>query len=276
MQADAALLAQAAAWAGRYALALSLALLALLLATAWAGWRLLRPGPGLHPGPGARPRGRRRRSALGLATVLLGAGFFAVLARALGDGPKLGRADQVFADALHAHVPPAALKVFALLTHLGDTAVLTGLGIGVAVVLLARGWPWLALGWGVAVGGNSVLNHSLKQVFVRARPLDGSGLALAPGFSFPSGHSSGAVVAYGMLAYLALRLLPAKWHLPALLAAVAIAFSVGASRVFLRVHFASDVVAGFLSGTAWLTLCILGMELLRRTAKVQGGAQETP
>ena len=274
MQADAALLAQGAFWAGQHALALFCLLLALLLATTWAGWRLLRPGalPGTQKSPTpASPQGLRGlRAALGLATVLLGAGFFTVLAGQLDGGLELRRADQVFADALRVHVPPAAQPVFALLTHLADTAVLTGLCIGMAMALAARGRAGLAVGWVVAVGGNSLLNHSLKQFFARARPLHTDGLALAQGFSFPSGHSSGAVVAYGTLAYLALRLLPAKWHLPALLAAVAIAFSVGASRLFLRVHFASDVLAGFMSGAAWLALCILGMELLRRSARGPG------
>lgn len=250
MKADAALLTQGAFWAGQHALPLFFVLLALLLATTWVGWRMLRPS-----------------TVLGIGTPLLGAGFFTVLAGQLDVGLELGLADQVFTDALHTHVPPAALQVFAVLTHLADTALLTGLCIGVGVALVALRRPWLAFGWVVAVAGNSLLNHSLKQVFARARPLHSDGLVLAQGFSFPSGHSSGAVVAYGMLAYLALRLLPAKWHLPALLTAVAIAFSVGASRLFLRVHFASDVVAGFMSGAAWLALCIMGMELLRRTAK---------
>ena len=271
MQADAALLAQGAFWAGQHALALFFVLLALLLATTWAGWWRLRPGTMLHtqtsPKPDSPQPGLSLRTALGIATLLLGAGFFTVLAGQLDGNPDLRRADQVFADALLAHGPPATLPVFALVTHLADTAVLTGLGIGVAMALVALGRPGLAVGWVVAVVGNSLLNHSLKQVFARARPLHSDGLALVQGFSFPSGHSSGAVVAYGMLAYLALRLLPPKWHLPALLMAVTIAFSVGASRLFLRAHFASDVLAGFMSGAAWLTLCIMGMELLRRTAR---------
>jgi undecaprenyl-diphosphatase len=115
----------------------------------------------------------------------------------------------------------------------------------------------------IALAGNGLLNQTLKQIFGRVRPLDPEGSVLAQGFSFPSGHSAGAVVAYGMLAYLALRLLPARWHLSALLTAVALIFTVGASRLFLRVHFASDVIAGFASGTAWLALCITSIELIR-------------
>jgi len=108
-----------------------------------------------------------------------------------------------------------------------------------------------------------VLNQTLKQIFSRARPLDPDVLARAQGYSFPSGHSSGAMVAYGMLAYVALQLLPTRWHLPTLLMAAALTYTVGASRVILRVHFASDVLAGFASGLAWLALCITSVELIR-------------
>jgi undecaprenyl-diphosphatase len=200
-------------------------------------------------------------AAIGAAAIAAGAGAFAALAVLLDTGPALASADQALADALHASLAPPVLKVFAVLTHLGDVATLTALCLGVAVALVACGRRGLALGWVVAVAGNGVLNEGLKRAFTRARPLHADGLVTAQGYSFPSGHSSGAVVAYGMLAYLALRLLPARWQWPALLAAVALAFTVGASRIFLRVHFASDVAAGFASGAAWLALCITAIEL---------------
>ena len=115
----------------------------------------------------------------------------------------------------------------------------------------------------VALGGNALLNPLLKRVFERVRPMHEHGLVTELGWSFPSGHTSSATVAYGMLAYVALRTLPAVWHVPALLAAAALAFTVGCSRVFLQVHFASDVLAGFASGAAWLTVCIVSVELAR-------------
>jgi membrane-associated phospholipid phosphatase len=71
------------------------------------------------------------------------------------------------------------------------------------------------------------------------------------------------VVAYGMLAYLAQRLAPPRWRRASLLAAAAVAFTTGSSRVFLQVHYASDVLAGFASGLAWLALCVLACEALR-------------
>ena len=89
----------------------------------------------------------------------------------------------------------------------------------------------------------------------------------AGGYSFPSGHTSGSLVVYGMLAYLCLRLLPPRWHLASVLLASALAFSIGWSRVILQVHWASDVVAGFAFGVAWLTVSIAAIEVTRRMSR---------
>jgi undecaprenyl-diphosphatase len=131
------------------------------------------------------------------------------------------------------------------------------------LVLMARRQRGLALVWVLAIAGNGLLNLSLKRLIGRVRPLDPEGGVLVQGLSFPSGHSSGAVVAYGMLAYLALRWLPKAWRWPVLVAALVLVVTVGISRVVLRVHFASDVAAGFASGSAWLALCITSDELVR-------------
>src|SRR3546814_2012769 len=95
------------------------------------------------------------------------------------------------------------------------------------------------------------------------RPLGENGRARVEGWSFPSGHSAGAVVVYGMLSYVLIRITPRAWHLPLALLMTMIAFSTGASRLFLQYHYASDVLAGFASGTAWLLICISAMEYVR-------------
>jgi undecaprenyl-diphosphatase len=58
-------------------------------------------------------------------------------------------------------------------------------------------------------------------------------------------------------------LLPIRWHLPALMLAMTLAFAVGSSRLFLQVHFPSDVIAGFASGAAWFALSVTAIELVR-------------
>lgn len=199
----------------------------------------------------------------GFAVIVASASLFAEIAETIHADAGIGPADQALTDALRASVPHAALLVFAAVTRLANTETLTVLCIAVAAALLMKRRRLLALGWVLAIAGNAVLNTTLKRIFARVRPVHDDGLVLADGFSFPSGHSSGSVVAYGMLAYLALRCLPARWHLPAMLSAVALAYTVGSSRMFLRVHFASDVVAGFASGTCWLIVCVASIEVTR-------------
>ena len=201
--------------------------------------------------------------ALGFVLILAAASLVAYIASKLGDGRLLGLADQALADAIGEHVPWAALVAFSWLTHLGDAELLAPVCVVLAVALWRKAHRGLALGWVMALGGIVLLNPALKRIFARARPLHDHGLALETSFSFPSGHSSGAIVSYGMLMYLALRLLPARWHVPAAMAAAAAIVTIACSRVFLQVHFASDVVAGLLTGLAWLLVCVSSLEYAR-------------
>ena len=207
--------------------------------------------------------------AMGFGLIIGASSLFAEIAENLANldgGRKLGELDLLFSDTIRSTVPLSALKVFALLTHFGDTLTLTSLCVLGALVLLGQRQRGLCVGWVLAISGNALLNWVIKGIFERTRPIHDNALAFADGWSFPSGHASGSVVAYGMLAYLLVRLLPARFaraRLPVLALAAALAFTVGSSRVFLQVHFASDVLAGFASGTAWLAVCIVALELAR-------------
>lgn len=207
--------------------------------------------------------------ALGFALIIGAASLFAEIAENLANldgGRKLGQLDLLFSDTIRSTVSLDALRVFALLTHFGDTLTLTILCVLGALFLLHQRQRGLCLGWVMAFVGNAVLNRTLKSIFERTRPLHEHGLAFADGWSFPSGHASGSVVAYGMLAYVLVRLLPARFawaHLPVVALAAALAFTTGSSRVFLQVHFATDVLAGFASGSAWLAVCIGALEVRR-------------
>ncbi|TCK38083.1 undecaprenyl-diphosphatase [Paraburkholderia sp. BL8N3] len=253
-----------ARFAGEYALAGFFMLLFALLLIVPAAWRFAQR----HGVP-------REESGLSPDTLLLvhlvlsfaliaGAGaLFAAIADELGAEEELGAIDQAFSDALARSVPPGVIRAFAWLTHLGDPWLLAVWCVGGALVLWGRGRRLLAFGLVLAIAGNGILNTTLKAIFERVRPVHDQAIATAAGWSFPSGHTSGSLVTYGMIAYVLVRTLPARWHLPAVLAATAVAFTTACSRVFLRVHFASDVLAGFASGTVWLVACILSIELTR-------------
>jgi len=251
-------------WVGEHALALFVgALLVLQLGTVLL-WALLRR-VAAHPRVSHLPPAvfLALRLGLGFALVVAGAALFAEAMEALDAQEELGHFDSALAETLRARLTPGVLRAFAWVTHLGDVLTLVVLGAAVALALLWRGRRWLALGWVLALCGNGLLTRVLKAVFERARPWHDHGVAVASGFSFPSGHSSGAVVAYGMLGYLLWRHLAPRWRLPVLLAASATAFCVGSSRIFLQVHFASDVLAGFASGGAWLVVSVGSIEALR-------------
>lgn len=102
----------------------------------------------------------------------------------------------------------------------------------------------------------SLLNFLFKTVFRRARP-DVLRLVQASGYSFPSGHSMISAAFYGLLIYLCVVFIKPPWSriVSAVLALLILA--IGVSRIYLGVHYASDVVGGFLAGISWLAMFIL-------------------
>jgi membrane-associated phospholipid phosphatase len=213
----------------------------------------------LHP---LRPGGYLGlHAAIGFPVVLLAVLMFAGLADEIAAGEDLDLFDQALTAALQQALAADALQFFWIITHLGDVITLTVLGAAICLLLLLRGHWLLAAGWSLALAGNGILNKALKGLFQRVRPLHEHGLVLEQGWSFPSGHSSGALVAYGMLAYVLVRLTPRVWHLPVTVAAILLILLVGCSRIFLQVHYFSDVIAGYASGAAWLAVCIAGTEI---------------
>jgi undecaprenyl-diphosphatase len=253
-----------ARFAGEHALAgFGAALLALAVAVPLA-WRLvLRYGVPREESRIA-PKALLVLQLVASFAVIAGAGaLFAAIADELGAEEELGRLDQTFADAIARSVAPGVIRAFAWITHLGDPWVLTAWCVGGAAALFLARRRLLALGVVLAIAGNGLLNQTLKHIFERVRPVHDQSIATAGGWSFPSGHTSGSLVTYGIIAYVLVRTTPARWHVPIAMTATLVAFTTACSRVFLRVHFASDVLAGFASGTAWLVACILSIEVTR-------------
>lgn len=152
---------------------------------------------------------------------------------------------------------PVSWQPFFLgVTSLGDPIVTIGIGIVVAFFGYIHSNTRLILS-GAMVLFTLMTGGILKLLFARARPLSEYAANLrVDTFSFPSGHSSGSMIAYGLLAYLALKLLPGPWGLIAAIVCGAIIFLVGISRIYLGAHFPSDVLAGWLLGAAFLCLIV--------------------
>ncbi|GBF75234.1 hypothetical protein PA598K_03624 [Paenibacillus sp. 598K] len=150
------------------------------------------------------------------------------------------------------------------ITRLGDGIVQTLLCVIVCAVLWLRGSRRNSTMLALCLSGGWVLNYTLKAWFGRERP-GHEFLVDAAGFSFPSGHAMVSICFYGMLGYLLYRRLrgrwPVSWLFPA--AALSLAIAIGVSRVYLGVHYASDVIAGLAAGGIWLISCIISLKLLR-------------
>ena len=208
---------------------------------------------------------------LGFAAIATAGLLFATLPHYLRPDHPLALADQALTDAVRRSTSVSTLKWFATITVLANTPVQWAVALVGALVLLRRRDRFLALFWIAAIAGNGILNRLLKATFERARPTFEHDLFAVQGWSFPSGHASGAVAIYGALAYVLIRSTPMRWHLPIVLAASSVAFTTGCSRIFLQVHYASDVVAGFASGLAWLSVCVISAELIAQQRRRLGG-----
>ena len=193
---------------GANALPLFLTLLSMVVIFVTVGWRLF------HGKSISRARMKSPNAVylicnvLGLILVIGGVFIFIEIAQGIFVNSWLFVIDATLANSIKTHTAATALHLFAAVTHFGDRSVLFAIGVLVTVLLWhARRKP-LAIGWAVTLAGNAVLNPMLKQFFERLRPLNEHGVANALGWSFPSGHASGAMVTYGMLAYVAVRTLP--------------------------------------------------------------------
>ncbi len=188
--------------------------------------------------------------------------LFALVAYGLRLDAGLVPLDVVVTDTLEANSRehPEIRKAFGMLTHLGGPEVLLPGALLVTLALVARRQNLLAFAWMVVLVGAAVLNEALKLAFQRQRPT----LALQT-WSFPSGHSMNSFVFYGLLAYLLfLRLRGVRQRVIVVSGLGLLVLAIGFSRIYLGVHWLTDVLGGFIVAAAWLALWIGTIETARR------------
>jgi undecaprenyl-diphosphatase len=200
-----------------------------------------------------------------LSAALLG--LFAWVAHgAIGQG-RVEQFDAELGESLarHREAHEWVRHFFFGVTQLGSVEVLAGLAVAVALLLIVRRHRLLALVWLVALAGCGLLDAGLKLVFGRERPPFRDAGILETTASFPSGHAMGSFVSYALVAYLLMLGLPLgkKWRYVAAVLALLVLL-IGCSRVYLGAHYFSDVVGGYLVGSAWVATCITAVETVRR------------
>lgn len=123
---------------------------------------------------------------------------------------------------------------------------------------------------------SALANLALKEAFDRARPTIDH-LVVVKTLSYPSGHAMSAMAYYGFLIYLIFHIKMNKWlRIFLTLLFSALIFFIGLSRVYLGVHFPSDVVGGFVAGLIWVALCVVLFNIidLLRQRKVRNSMEE--
>ena len=137
------------------------------------------------------------------------------------------------------------------------------LGIAIVLFLAWRRHTVLAFGVVVATGGVAVIIAISKLIVARSRPPITLQLVSAHGAAFPSGHSAESIACYGVIAWIIVQLASSRMiRVTACATAGVIALAVGFSRLYLGVHWASDVVSGWFVGVAWLGVTIAGCTII--------------
>ncbi len=217
--------------------------------------------------PGAAGRRFGARTALiAVAFILVTVPFLLLLLLVEDNSAGLRRLDGGARDSMHEFAldHPVFVDMMRALSWLGSSPVWWTVFTIVVVWLLWSRLPRLSTFVAVTALLSSLLNGAVKELVHRARPLLTEPVAHASGQSFPSGHAQAALVGYGILVLVFLPVLPARWRRVAIGVAAFLVLAIGFSRIALGVHYASDVLAGYVLGAAWLAAMTAAFSAWRR------------
>jgi undecaprenyl-diphosphatase len=188
------------------------------------------------------------RAAIALAVALLS---FVLLSAALSRGKTIAF-DEACRTGLHSIANPALTLLMLAVTALGSQAVLLVVAGGAVIWMFLSGShrdAWLIV---IGMAGAELLMPILKVEFHRQRPEPFFDVIAPNSYSFPSGHALLSFCCYGLLAMVAGSHLRGRRRQLVRIGAVVLILAIGISRVYLGVHHATDVIAGYLVGTIWL------------------------
>ena len=205
-----------------------------------------------------------RLTLFAIAFLLVFIPFGFLLKEVLGKG-SLVRFDTAAARHLHdwARHSPAAVWVLKAVTVLGIPPFLFVITTPAVIYCWRRKHTRLALFLIVTSLGGGLLDTAVKVAVNRPRPSLVAPIATAHGKSFPSGHAMSSVVVYGALLLVFFPMLNRAWRRRCVLGAIVIVLAIGFSRLALGVHYISDVVGGYVLGSAWLAASTAAFSIWR-------------
>ena len=195
---------------------------------------------------------------LGVSALLAGVWAFAVVAFQVVNGTPIAATDHRIVNLFAVLRTPSLDRFMFAVTYLGSgrtLGVLAAVAITIALLWRKHGDALAIL---LSLVASSIFFSAVKVLIGRPRPPIGSARIVQAGFSFPSGHATTSAALYGTLAFLLLREVGFRrvhrvWHEVAIiLSAVGIIALIGFSRVYLGVHYPSDVLAGWTGGAMWI------------------------
>ncbi|WP_347552329.1 phosphatase PAP2 family protein [Pseudalkalibacillus hwajinpoensis] len=201
-------------------------------------------------------------NAFGLIVAILAIMLFSELAEEILEKETLDF-DQAIISGIDVVRSDWLLNLMEIITELGSVWWITVVTIAtIAILWFKKKDLWSIISFVIAQGAGGLLTTVLKNFFERSRPTVDAAYD-AVGYSFPSGHSMGSFILYGFLGYLIVRSQrgrTTKW-ISAVLVFLFILL-IGFSRIYLGVHYPSDVLAGYSAGALWLFACIFSLEWL--------------
>ncbi|MDB4909540.1 MAG: phosphoesterase PA-phosphatase related protein [Gemmatimonadetes bacterium] len=209
---------------------------------------------------------------IGLVVCLLTAWLFAALLDSVREHDVLVTRDQAVANWFHGNGTALGDRVFVIISMIGSPAAMAVLFGAAALYLWRAKQRTLLVAWVLSYVGGTILDGVIKYVVRRPRPEFAAKFLHYSSWSFPSGHSMGSLIGFSMLAYTIIRVrniesTAAKIGIWA--GAIVMIALVGYSRIYLGVHYLSDVVAGYTLGVLWLAVCFTGLELVNRRAELR-------
>jgi len=213
---------------------------------------------------------------VGLVLSLLAIAAFGFVAYSIFSRRSVEHTDRMAVTMVREELGPGYVDLFKGFAFLGNGETVAFIGLGILVLLLVTKRKPLLIGWTSAVMGAWILESGLKLIFRRTRPEDAL-IPLPSSYSFPSGHALVSLVTYGMLAYLMWQAVRNRRLRTVLLPLfVVIIICIGLSRIYLGVHYFSDVMGGYAAGITWLAAVISGLEVVRRRSLIKSETLTTP